>query len=131
VQRPPDRLEVRPGSATGRLDGRRVACAIEDDGALSCRAGERVGPYEDAVEREVAILRDQVEGPNRLYEVTEDAGCFVLAAEGRRVTYCFDEATGALRRSTIERGRLVDTVDMSSIRPDVSDGDLSGVTGQG
>jgi hypothetical protein len=133
VQRPPDRLELQPGSATGRLGGRRVACAVEDDGSLSCRTGERVGPYEDAVAREVAILRDQVEGPRRVYDVTEDGDCFVLelGAGGERSTYCFDGATGALVRSRIERGRLADTVVMTSVRPEVTDEDLSAVTGQG
>jgi hypothetical protein len=131
VQRPPDRLEVLPGSATGRLEGRRVACAIEDDGALSCRAGEAVGPYGDAVAREVAIWRDQVEGARRLYDVTADGDCFVLAGAERRSTYCFDEGTGALRRSRLERGRVVDAVVMTAIRPEVTDQDLSVVTGQG
>jgi hypothetical protein len=131
AQRPPDRLEVGPGSATGRRDGRRIACAAEEDGELSCREGEAVGPYEDAVEREVAIFRDQF-GPGRLYDATADGDCFVfdLAAPdpappyGDRATYCFDDATGALRRSRIDHGRVVDTVEIDTIRTDVRDEDL-------
>ena len=137
AQRPPDRLEVQPGSATGRRDGRRIACAAEEDGSLSCRTGETVGPYEDAVEREVTILREQVLGPRRLYDVTAEDGCFTLdlvaafpaAPYGSRARFCFDDATGALRSSRVERGRAVDSIEVNTIRTSVTDEDLG--TGQG
>jgi hypothetical protein len=137
AQRPPDRLEVRPGSATGRSGGRRLACAVEDDGELSCRTGDPVGPYGDAVEREVDLLREQVVGPDRVYEVSDDGDCFTLvlvrrdasAQYGSRAQFCFDADTGALASSRVERGPAVDEVRMGEIRTEVRDEDLG--TGQG
>lgn len=138
AQRPPDRLEVRPGSATGRQGGRRLACALEEGGTLACRTGEPVGPYEDAVEREVALLREQVQGPARVYDVRAAGdGCFTLVPTragaagqyGSRAEFCFDATTGALVSSRVERGRAVDEVEMDEIRTEVTDEDLG--TGQG
>lgn len=137
AQRPPDRLEVVPGSATGRIGGRQVAC-VHDGGRMACREGEAVGPYDAGVAEEVAILRQQVVGPARLYDVTDHgAGCFRLGLVrpypappyGRSATFCFDGPTGALRRSRVDRGRAVDLLEVTDIRVEVADRDLG--TGQG
>lgn len=139
AQRPPDRLEVLPGSASGRSQGRRLACAAVEGGELSCRLGRDVGPYEEAVAREVLSLRQEVVGEDRRYDVTADGDCFVLtlvrsgtgAPYGTRAEFCFDPASGALTSSRVERGRAVDTVEMGPIRTEVTDEELGGGTGQG
>ena len=133
VQRPPDRLVAGPGSVQGRLDGRRLGCALVVDGDARCRVGEPVGPYASAVDHEVSILVRQVIGDGRLYAVSDDGpGCFALRLEravpdapyGRRARFCFDGSSGALVSSRIDRGRAVDLVEISEVRVAVTEDDL-------
>ena len=138
AQRPPDRLVSGAGSIQGRIDGRRLGCALATGGGASCRQGESVGPYGDAVDDELSILVSQVLGPGRLYDVSDDGpGCFVLRLGraiagppyGQQARFCFDATSGAMVASRIDRGRAVDVVEVGEVRVDVTDADLRPPTG--
>lgn len=134
VQRPPDdRLLVGGGSAEGRRGGRVLRCATAPDGSASCTEGPPAGSYEEDVAGELGTLRDLVSGDRPVYEVAElGSDCFQLALAvampappyGERATFCFDEATGAVRRREVVRPEATDVVEATAIRREVTDADL-------
>jgi hypothetical protein len=132
VQRPPDRLIVGLGAATGTVGGKIVRCSPVV--GQTCSPTADAGPYEDDVAAELATLRSYLEGPNPLYRVTEyvDRGCFslVLALQvpappyGTEALFCFDEATGAPTLTVVERAEGTDRTEAHAIRGQVTDDDL-------
>jgi hypothetical protein len=106
VQQPPNRLRLEQGILAGELDGRRVQCTSEP---LRC------------VDLGLVLVADPptaaagyaafVEGPDAPYELRSEPGdaatCFVLLALpaplqpelGDEVSFCFDDATGAMATS--------------------------------
>ena len=136
VQAPPEHLTIDGGSITGVLDGVRVACSVDDEGARECREGAEVenGAYSRSVDTQLETLAGYVTGPNRLYEVTVDAeDCFVLAQDrhlpaapfGTQGRFCFDAETGALSFTEIARPEGTDRLEATEIRAEVTEADLS------
>lgn len=131
AQRPPDRIRSDSGGTAGRVDGRRFGC-VPDGG---CRFGGDAAPYANDVGEELDLLRTMVDSATPLYRVErgDDDGCFVLVLQarilappyGEDATFCFDAATGALRRSVVHRAEATDTTTTVDLRADVRPSDLA------
>lgn len=143
VQRPPDRLTVREGSASGRLNGRAVTCTGEGRGA-ECLIGSE--PIDEAaeVEEQLTAVEGYVTGDPPLYtvvatgptEVVRQGGqgdrCYVLdllrqlpvAPYGTQARFCFDPATGAPTLLRVERPEAVDVTTAVAVTGQVTDADL-------
>ena len=140
AQRPPDRLSVALGSVDARLGDRSLACAAGADGRLSCRDAGAAPPYEQEVSAGEAVLRQQLLGPQRLYDVTAtSAHCYDLRLRvnypappyGRQARFCFDEATGAPTLRDVDRPQGRDTQEAVSVSGQVDDSDLAPPAGVG
>jgi hypothetical protein len=116
AQRPPDRLSVGFGAVDARAGGRRLACAEDDAGVVTCRDGGPAPPYAEEVDDEIELLRRYV-APDGLYTVAaEPGGCFRLRLRramltppyGQRARFCFDPETGAPVRAELERLEATD-----------------------
>jgi len=134
AQRPPDRLSVALGSVDARRGDRRLACAAAADGRLRCRDAGAVAPYAQEVAAGEAILRQQLVGPQRLYDVTaSSAHCYDFRLRftypappyGRHARFCFDEETGAPTFRDIDRTEGRDVEEAVSVSPHVNDADLA------
>ena len=135
AQDPPRRLQEEQGGVQGRVDDRLLLCPSgPDDAAAACALGPPTGvAYAESVDAEVEALATLVEGPDRLYDVTADGGCFTLTQQrveprapyGTSATFCFDAATGAPARREVrfERG-IVERVVYDEIRAEVTSDDL-------
>ncbi|HUW02043.1 MAG TPA: hypothetical protein VMW08_06820 [Acidimicrobiales bacterium] len=135
VQRPPDELIVSLSDAELRTDEGVTRCVGGVDAEDTRCFGPTTGvPYEERVRAELDALASYFVGPEPLYEVTErEDGCFALdqvrplpiAPYGRRATFCFDDATGALMRVEIvfDNG-VIERTEVTSIDPQVTDEDL-------
>ena len=134
AQRPPDRLDEGGGNVQARRGDRQLACAAGEDGRLRCRDAGPAPPYEQQVDDGVALLRSQLMGPTRLYDVRKDlAGCFVLQLRvrypappyGRRARLCFDAATGAPTLIEVDRVEGRDRQQAVAVSGSVADADLA------
>jgi hypothetical protein len=132
VQRPPDDVVVvGAGSASGRLGGRIVRCnAVAADAPAECIDAGPAPDYDEVVGQEVATLEVLVE---EAYEVARDgSGCWILTLVaavptppyGGAARFCFDEASGALRRLEVRRPEGVEVTEARSIATEVTDADL-------
>ena len=139
AQRPPDRLIVQFGSASGQLDGRPVGCTTDGGGFYRCGQGEPgAADFDEALAAELAVLRTYVEGDAPLYRVSgdsqviEDRACFDLELDrpivsppyGERARFCFDAETGAPVFLRVERLEATDVTEATAVRAEVSDDDL-------
>jgi hypothetical protein len=124
AQRGPDYVSRAFGSVTLFSGGRRYACGTGPDETTSCRDAGAADHREQAAS-DVAAVRLQVTGTRALYDVQQQsAQCFGLYARpmtavlqwGERATFCFDAATGAMRRSEFDRTDSTDVVQATSIR---------------
>jgi hypothetical protein len=134
AQRPPDRLVVGAGSVDARRDNRRLACAAGDDGRLRCRDAGPARPYDEEVADGEHILRDQLTGMARLYDVASPSPhCFELRLRvrypappyGRRAQFCFDAVTAAPTLREIERAEGQDRQQAVTVSAKVDDADLA------
>ncbi len=133
VQRPPDRLVTGFGSTESRLDGRILSCTTDPLDRVQCRGGGPARPYDEEVQREVALLRRYVSGPTALYAVTAAGeGCFRLTRTvalpappyGDEARFCFDGSTGATVEVEIRRPEAIDTTVAVEVSGEVRDADL-------
>jgi hypothetical protein len=134
VQRPPDRLHRRLGSASGRIDGRWLNCSSDPDGRFSCAPGAEAPPWDEVVGDEIATLGSYFEGePPRFHVRRVGEDCFeLIRAEwypppphGVPSQMCFDPATGALRRLVVEHeGGVMEVTEAIELRADVGDADF-------
>jgi hypothetical protein len=134
AQRPPDRLSVALGSVDARQGDRRLACAQGSDGKLHCRDAGAAPPFDQQAVAGEAVLRTQLLGPNRLYDVTQtSAHCYDFRLRftypvppyGRQARMCFDEETGAPTLRDIDRAEGRDIQEATSVSGQVSDADLA------
>jgi hypothetical protein len=134
AQRPPDRLSVALGSVAARQGDRLLACAADADGHLHCRDAGAAKPYSEDVNAGEAVLRQQLIGPQRLYDVTAtSAHCYVLRLRqtypappyGRQARFCFDTETGAPTLRDVDRAEGRDVQEAISVSGQVSDADLA------
>lgn len=134
AQRPPDRLSVALGSVEARQGDRRLACAAGEDGRLRCRDAGPAPPYDQEVSAGEAVLRQQLLGPKRLYDVTATSPhCYDFGLRvnypappyGRRARFCFDQATGAPTLRDVQRPQGRDVQDAVSVSGQVDDADLA------
>jgi hypothetical protein len=134
AQRPPDRLAVSAGSVDARRGDRMLSCAAGDDGRLRCRDAGEARPYDDQVAAGERVLRDQLTGPGRIYDVSSTSeGCYQLRLRvpypappyGRRASYCFDAVTGAPTLIDVERVEGRDRQQAVSVSARVDDADLA------
>jgi len=134
AQRPPDRLSVALGSVDARQGDRRLACAAGADGHLRCRDAGAVAPWNQEVDNGEAVLRQQLLGPQRLYDVTAtSAHCYDFRLRltypvppyGRHARFCFDEETGAPTLRDIDRVEGRDVQEAVSVSGQVTDADLA------
>jgi hypothetical protein len=130
AQDPPRRLSIRLGAVAENIEGLIAACSpAEDDEVLAptCVRGEDIG-YGERVAAELALVEQYVGGPNRLYDVATDGGCFqaeligpALASPwGSWAEFCFDDESGALRLARIRRPSAIDLESIHTIRTEVS-----------
>lgn len=134
AQDPPRRLVVRGGGLLESVDGTVRSCDREIDTLTDCLAGEVGVDYDEAVERELALVDRQVRGVERAYAVARDeqAGCWVLELEhavaappwGRWARFCFDETTGALVSARVRRPSAVDEEHVVELRSSVTEADF-------
>jgi hypothetical protein len=135
VQRPPDRLHRRWGSAGGRFDGRTLNCSTDPNGRFDCAPGGPAPPWEEMVAREIERLRGYFEGdPLAPFQARlGEPGCYEIIraawfpnpGHGVPTVMCFDEATGALRHLALEHeGGATDVVEAVVVRAEVSDRDF-------
>lgn len=134
AQRPPDRLSVALGSVDARQGDRRLACAAVADGHLVCRDAGAAPPWDRDVNAGEAVLRQQLLGPQRLYDVTStSAHCYDFRLRltypappyGRRARFCFDTETGAPTLRDIDRAEGRDVQEAVSVSGQVTDRDLA------
>ena len=134
AQRPPDRLSVAAGAVDARQGDRRLSCAAGEDGRLRCRDAGAAPPYDQEVAAGEAVLRAQVIGPARLYDVTSPLSrCYELRLRirypappyGQRASFCFDEATAAPTLREIDRVEGRDRQEAISVSAQVDDADLA------
>jgi hypothetical protein len=134
AQRPPDRLGVSAGSVDARRGDRMLSCAAAEDGRLRCRDAGVAPPYDAQVEQGVSVLRDQLVGPGRLYDVARTNGsCYELRLRvrfpappyGRRAAFCFDAVTAAPTLIEVERPEGRDRQQAVSVSGQVNDSDLA------
>lgn len=134
AQRPPDRLSVALGSVDARRGDRRLACAEGSDGKLHCRDAGAAPPFEQRAAADEAVLRNQLLGPNRIYDVTQTSThCYNLRLHftypvppyGRQARFCFDEETGAPTLRDIDRAEGRDIQEATSVSGEVTDADLA------
>ncbi|MCU1447918.1 MAG: hypothetical protein JWP02_88 [Acidimicrobiales bacterium] len=134
AQRPPDRLALSAGSVDARRGGRMLSCAAGEDGRLRCRDAGAARPYDEEVAAGERVLRDQLTGPGRIYDVTSTRdGCYQLRLRvpfpappyGRRASYCFDAETGAPTLIEVERVEGRDRQQAVSVSARVDDADLA------
>ncbi|MBV8162130.1 MAG: hypothetical protein JO265_14505 [Acidimicrobiia bacterium] len=140
AQRPPDRLSVAPGSIDARQGDRQLACAAGADGRLHCRDAGAAQPYGQEISAGEAVLRDQLLGPRRLYDVTaSSAHCYDFRLRvnypappyGRSARFCFDAVTAAPTTRDIERPQGRDLQQAVSVSAQVDDADLAPSAGTG
>lgn len=140
AQRPPDRLSVALGSVDARRGDRRLACAEGSDGKLHCRDAGAAPPFEQRAAGDEGVLRTQLLGPNRIYDVTQtSAHCYNLRLRftypvppyGRQARFCFDEETGAPTLRDIDRAEGRDIQEATSVSGEVTDADLAPPPGVG
>jgi len=141
AQRRPDRLSVALGSVDARQGDRRLACAAGADGRLRCRDAGGAPPWDQDVNAGEAVLRQQLLGPQRLYDVTEATPhCYDFRLRftypappyGRHARFCFDDETGAPTLRDIDRIEGRDVQQAVSVSGQVTDADLApppGTTG--
>jgi hypothetical protein len=135
AQRPPDRLRVGGGTVDARRGDQLLACATGQQEQLVCRDAGAAPDYRVEVDREVAILRDEVLAATPVYAVrARGAGCFdlrLLRTEllvqpyGLRARFCFDAATGAPTRQEVRRKTGVDVQTALVVRGQVTAADLA------
>lgn len=131
AQRFPDRV-VRDGTQiSARLNGRRIGCGPNADGATACLDNGGISPVEE-LRVELDRFVERTEGSSPRYRLSAlGGGCyrFRLTVDefrppwGRRWDVCFDRATGVVRREEITRGEVVITTRRIEIER-VSDSDL-------
>ncbi len=146
AQSPPDSVLVGNGTVAARRGAVQLACGPGAPGQqYACRSVPDTMTWEEDVDRQVATLRAEVEGPTAYYTVRQaGAGCWSLVLArpsravpvvlGRASTFCLDLATGALRSSEVERVGAVDRVMVVAAHAPASATDLalpSGVGGAG
>lgn len=136
AQRPPDRIVEQYGAVDARRDGRSIGCGatVEGSDVLTCTDRGEAEPYTAQVSEELIRLRALVLGDEPAYTVTgRGDGCFdltVVKADpapplGDTASFCFDEATGAMRSSEILSVGVLDRTFATAIRPTVTDADLA------
>jgi hypothetical protein len=134
AQRPPDRLSIALGSVDARQGDRRLACAQASDGKLHCRDAGAAAPFDQQVVAGEAVLRTQLLGPNRLYDVTQTSGhcynfrlrfTYPVPPYGRQARMCFDDETAAPTLRDIDRAEGRDIQDATSVSGQVTDADLA------
>jgi len=140
AQRPPDRLTEALGSVDAQRGDRRLACAAGADGHLRCRDAGAAPPYTQDVAAGEAVLRQQLVGPQRLYDVAAtSAHCYEFRLRvtypappfGRHARFCFDAETGAPTLRDIDRAEGRDVQEAVSVSPQVTDADLAPPPGVG
>jgi hypothetical protein len=134
AQRPPDRLSVAPGATEARHGNRSLACAPGDDGRLRCRDAGAAPPHDQEVATGEAVLKDQLTGRGRLYDVASSSPhCYDLRLRvsypappfGQRARLCFDDATGAPTLREIDRTQGRDVQEAVAVSGRVDDADLA------
>lgn len=133
AQRPPQRVRTAFGTTTIDQPGKTVICAPSSAEVKGgCRTSDGGESFEVANNREVATVQDLVTGVDQAYAVAQvSRHCFELRAVGakagtwgKKATFCFDSATGAIQQSTILRGEITDTITATSISDRVKDSEF-------
>jgi hypothetical protein len=137
AQRPPERVAVQFESVDATVDGRPLRCLEgEDDGGapqLYCAPSEQGADHDEVVAEELRVWLGYLVGERPLYDVASDGeGCFDLdrvrdlpyLPYGDHARFCFDEETGAMTSSRIERVEATDVMEATSVRAEVTDDDL-------
>lgn len=134
VQDPPRRLVVRLGTTVEQVDDRIASCDSSDEEIIApvCLAGTGLS-YSERVDAEMRLVLGYVRAETRIYNLRQgDDGCYqleltapVLASPwGKWAEFCFDEASGALRRAVVRRQSATDVELTVLIRTDVTPDDF-------
>ena len=137
AQAPPDSVVVGNGTVAARRGATQVACGPGVAGQqYTCRSVPAPLTWAEDVDRQVAALRADVEGPAAFYAVRPaGAGCWALdlvrpsqdvpVVLGRGATFCLDLTTGALRSSQVQRIGAVDRVTVVAVHAPAQAADLA------
>lgn len=134
AQDPPRRLVIRLGAVVEQVDGGVVTCdaPTEDLIVPDCTESSATNSYEDRVAAEMSLVQRYVRGGNRIYDVDEVDGCYLVELRvaalrspwGRAAEFCFDEDSGALQSSRVRRQSATDVETTSDIRTSVTPADF-------
>ena len=137
AQAPPDSIVIGNGTVAARQGQLDVACGPGTGGqAYACRSAPAPTTWQQDVDRQVAALRAEVEGPDAYYSVQAAGdGCWSLSLArpsqavpvvlGRGATFCLDPRTGALRSSEVQRIGAVDRVTVVAVHAPATAADLA------
>jgi hypothetical protein len=132
AQRPPDRVVRQHGGITGRLGDQVLTCGARPNRPRpTCSLGPPGRSFDDAVAREVDILRTYVTGERPAYHVAGRGDCYFLtrlrpipSPLGDEARFCFDGDTGATRLVRVDFGDVLSVTEATEIRGTVTDKDL-------
>ncbi|MCH7787865.1 MAG: hypothetical protein IH940_00310 [Acidobacteria bacterium] len=130
AQLPPDRVIAGLGATTGMFGGSLVNCAgTQVKTATGCISGQSSSDYDEVVEQESNARSTYFEVGAPAYLLRRDEqGCYGLLLTrsiatppyGQTSTFCFDQATGALISSVVDRQTTVETTTATELRTDVT-----------
>jgi hypothetical protein len=137
AQDPPNSVLVGNGTVAARQGPVELACGPAGGSRpYACRSAAAPLTWPQQVDRDVAGLRAEVEGPGAYFAVRATGpGCWafdlvkppqaVPVALGRGATYCLDLATGALRSSEVQRVGAVDRLTVNAAHAPATAADLA------
>jgi hypothetical protein len=139
AQLPPDRIVAGLGATTGTFDGVLVSCAGEQiNTATGCVTGQPAQDYDTVLAEEAAARESYFEPGEPAYLLRRDEkGCFGLRLVrpiatppyGLEATFCFDDVSGAMTLSVVDRQTTIETTTATEIRTEVSRAEMAGLIG--
>jgi hypothetical protein len=137
AQDPPNSVLIGNGTVAARQGATELACGPASGGRpYACRSAPAPLTWQQQVDRDVAGLRAELEGPGAYFAVRATGpGCWafdlvkppqaVPVALGRGATYCIDPATGTLRSSEVRRVGAVDRLTVTAAHSPATAADLA------
>lgn len=128
AQRPPDSIREDARTADVILDSKHYVCAADNEGTFdSCRYAGVAATFTSHAESDLASVRKDVLGPERLYDVQQRPNhCYGLYLRptpkgtvgqwGTQAEVCFDPSTFAPVRTEVIRPGATDTVTAVQVR---------------
>ena len=132
AQRLPDSIRRQFGGITGTVAGRTVSCSAEIGGQFHCGASAIAPDSAVTIQQEMSNLATYFAPPALYRVVSRGRDCFKLTQDrpsvtlpyGSAATFCFDEATGAVRILTQRLEGATDRFEATLVRGEVTAADF-------